>query len=123
MVEAGEVGAPQRRRRWYCIGYLGKLPPPPLFNSDGYKLFARRWATEPKHRTICPGGATQNLTKEGLHGAQKRAARAVHYWEMLWSLMHRDTRSFTCWLPLVLLKERPRVRKSGGNPENGRLVV
>jgi site-specific DNA-cytosine methylase len=75
MVEARDVGAPQRRRRWYCIGYREKLPPPPPFTAEGSKPFTRRWATEPKHRTICPGGtAKRQPTRKDLQGARKRAA-------------------------------------------------
>ena len=54
--------------------YRGSPPPaPPLFSADGYKPFTQRWASEPTHRTACPGGAIKSpLSEEQLRGVRTR---------------------------------------------------
>ena len=70
VVEAREVGAPQLRRRWFCVAHRqGHLPKAPAF-TDGYRPFATRWATEPP-RTICAKGAQPN--KNDVRSARRRA--------------------------------------------------
>ena len=72
VVEAREVGAPQRRKRWFSIAYRGELPPPVAFKAGGYAPFTKQWGKEPNHRTICPGGFISPTNKHG--GARKRAS-------------------------------------------------
>ena len=72
-MSASDVGAPQLRRRWFCIAYRGQLPKPVAFKAAGYQPFTRRWAAEPQQRTACPGGpARRPLTRGQLHGVQQR---------------------------------------------------
>ena len=73
VVEAREVGAPQRRKRWFSIAYRGHLPRPVAFKSGGYSPFTKRWDKEPEHRTICPGGRHNHQRNES-SGARKRAS-------------------------------------------------
>lgn len=60
VTEAREVGAPQRRKRWFCIATKRGAPPlgpPPPFEMKGYRSHLQRWLHgEPKHRTLCVGG-------------------------------------------------------------------
>jgi len=71
LAEAREVGAPQLRRRWFCVAYRDKLPKPPAFTAGGYRPFASRWAIDPGNRTTCPGGKSDPSLE---HGARKRAS-------------------------------------------------
>ncbi len=69
-VEAREVGAPQLRRRWFCIAYKAKLPRPPAFTS-GYRSFASKWQVDPESRTVCSKGA--ELDKKDARAARVRS--------------------------------------------------
>ena len=74
IVAASDVGAPQQRRRWFCVAHRGAPPPtPPAFDAGGYAPFTRCWAQEPTHRTACPGGPTQSpLSEEQLRSIRAR---------------------------------------------------
>ena len=74
IVAASDVGAPQQRRRWFCVAHRGApLPVPPAFGAGWYKPCTQRWAKEPAHRTACPGGPTQSpLSEAQLHSVRTR---------------------------------------------------
>ena len=73
VVEAREVGAPQRRKRWFSIAYREELPSTMAFNAGGYVPF-KEWDKDPEHRTICPGGIMPAKGKSNARSARKRAS-------------------------------------------------
>ena len=101
IVAASDVGAPQQRRRWFCVAQRGALPPaPPLFSADGYRPFTQRWAKEPAHRTTCPGGPSKSpLSEQQLRGVRSRLRLLGNSVVP----MPRATHSSTYWRPLSRL--------------------
>jgi hypothetical protein len=71
--EAREVGAPQLRRRFFCVGVKAgaALPKALKFTDGGYRPFAARWLKEPR-RTVCAADAS--TAKSTARDARERAS-------------------------------------------------
>ena len=77
--EAREVGAPQLRRRFFCVGVKAgaALPKAPQFTDGGYRPFAARWLKEPR-RTVCTADAsTAKSTARDAHVRASLLGNAV----------------------------------------------